>query len=91
MTGQSIAKDSSKQFQWVKDTSQFDEDFIENYNEESDKGYFFKVGVQYIKKLHERHNDLVFLPERMKTEKVENLVANLKTEYVIHLTNVNKH
>ena len=26
-------------FDWVKDTSQFNEDFIENCNEESDEGY----------------------------------------------------
>ena len=33
-------------FEWIKDTSQFTEDFIKNYNEESDEGYFFEVGVQ---------------------------------------------
>ena len=33
------------------------------------------------------HNDLLFLPERIKIEKVEKLVANLhgKEEYVIHI------
>ena len=48
---------------------------------------FSEVDAQYPEKLHELHNDLVFLPERMKTEKVENLVANLldKTEYVIRI------
>ena len=35
-------------FDWVKDTSQFNEDFIKSYNEESDKGYFLKVGIQYL-------------------------------------------
>ena len=77
-------------FEWIKDTSQFNEDFIKNYNEESDEGYFIKVGVQYLEKLHELHNDLPFLPERMKIEKVEKLVANLhdKTEYVIHIRNL---
>ena len=30
-------------FEWIKDTSQFNEDFIKNYNEESDEGYFFEV------------------------------------------------
>ena len=73
-------------FEWIKDTSQFNEDFIKNYNEESDEGYFLEVDVQYLEKLHELHNDLPFLPERMKIEKVEKLVANLhdKIEYVIH-------
>ena len=27
------------QIEWIKDTSQFNKDFIENYNEESDEGY----------------------------------------------------
>ena len=52
-------------FEWVKDTSQFNEDFIKNYNEESDEGYFLEVDVQYLEKLHELHNDLPSLPERM--------------------------
>ena len=70
-------------FGWIKDTSQFNEDFMKNYNEESDEGYFPEVDVQYLEKLHKLHNDLQFLPERMKTEKVGKLVANLhdKTEY----------
>ena len=74
-------------FEWITDTSQFNEDFIKIYNKESDEGYFFEVDVQYPKKLHELYNDLQFLPERMKIEKVEKLVANLhdKTEYVIHI------
>ena len=77
-------------FAWTKYTSRFNEDFIKNYNEESDEGYFLEVDVQYLEKLHELHNDLPFLPERMKIEKVEKLVANLhdKTEYVIHIRNL---
>ena len=27
-------------FEWIKDTSQFNEDFIKNNNDKSDKGYF---------------------------------------------------
>ena len=74
-------------FEWIEDTSQFNEDFIKSYNEESNEGYFFEIDVQHTEKLHELHNNLPFLPERMKLEKVEKLVANLydKTEYVIHL------
>ena len=29
-----------------KDTSQFNEDYIKNYNDENDKGYFLAVDVQ---------------------------------------------
>ena len=64
--------------------------FIKNYNEESDEGYFLEVDVQYPEKLHEIHNDLPFLPERMEIEKVEKLFNNLheETEYDIHITNL---
>ena len=74
-------------FEWIKDTSQFNEDFINNY--ESDEGYFFEIDAQYSKQLHELHNDLPFLPQRMKINKVKKLLPNLldKTEYVIHITN----
>ena len=37
---------------WIKDTSQFNEDFIKSYNEKSDEEYFFEVDVQYLEKLH---------------------------------------
>ena len=39
-----------------RDSSQFNEDFIENYNEENNEGYFIEVDVQYLEKLHERLN-----------------------------------
>ena len=45
-------------FEWIKDTSQFNEDFLKNYNKESDEKYFLVVDVQYPEKLHELHNDL---------------------------------
>ena len=51
---------------------------------------FFEVEAQYPEKVHELHNNLPFLPERMKIEKVEKLAANLhdKTEYVMHIRNL---
>ena len=52
-------------FEWIKDTSQFNEDFIKSYTEESDEGYFLEADVQYFEKLHELHNELPFLSERM--------------------------
>ena len=77
-------------FEWIRDTSQFKKDFIKNYNEESDTGYFLEVDVQYLEKLHQLRNDLPFLPERLKIEKLEKLIANLhdKTEYVILIWNL---
>ena len=32
----------------VKNTSEFDKDFLKNYNEDSDEGYFLEVDVQYL-------------------------------------------
>ena len=69
-------------FEWLKDTTQFNEDFIKNYNEESHEAYFLEDDVHYIEKLHELHNDLPFFPERMKIEKVE----SLSLIYMIKLT-----
>ena len=80
-------------FEWIKDISQFNEDFMKSYNEEIDKRYFLVLDVQYIERLHERHNDLPCLPERMKIEKLIKLVANLrdKTKFVIHIRNSKQH
>ena len=74
----------------IEDNCQFNEDFIKNYNEESDEGYSFEVYVQYLQKLLELHNDLPFLPERMKIKKSQKIAANLhdKTEYVIRIRNL---
>ena len=60
------------------------------YYEEGDEGYFREVDVQYLEKLHELHNYLPFLPEKMKIEKVENLVVNLhdKIDHVLHIGNL---
>ena len=32
-------------FEWIGNTSQFNEDFIKNYNKESDEKYFLEVDV----------------------------------------------
>ena len=37
-------------FEWIKDTFQFNEDFIKDYHEVSDKRYFLEVDVQYLGK-----------------------------------------
>ena len=46
--------------------------------------------IQYWEKLHELHNDLPFLPEKKKIEKVRRLITNLydKYEYVIYIRNL---
>ena len=75
-------------FMWYNEyLSDFNEDFIKNYNENSDVGYFFEVDVKYPKQLFDSHNELPFLPERKKLEKAEKLVCDIedKEKYVIHI------
>ena len=47
----------------------FNEDFIKNYDEDSDKRYILEVDVKYPKSLHDMHSDLPFLSERMEINK----------------------
>ena len=81
-----LQKLSVNNFDWIKCTSQLNEDF-KTLMTNTDEEYFLKVNVQYLEKLQDLHNDLPFLPERMKILKIEKLLANIhdKTEYVIHI------
>ena len=53
----------------------------------TDKGYILEVDVSYPKELHNPHNDLPFMCERMEINGVETMVPNLrdKKNYVIHI------
>ena len=64
-------------FEWVEDISEIDENFIKNYDEDSNLGYFIEADIEYPKELHTLHSDLPFLPERMKVNKCKQLVCNL--------------
>ena len=74
-------------FKWVEDISRINEEFIKNYDENSNKGYILEVDVKYPKKLQNLHSDLPFLPKRMKIDKCKKLVCNLhdKKKYVVHI------
>ena len=58
----------------------FSEDFIKNYDENSDVGYFLQVDVEYPKILWSSHKELPFLLEKRKLEKVEKLACSIKTK-----------
>ena len=60
-------------FKWKKNTSKFNESFIRNHDENADKEYIFEVDAEYPKRPYNFHNDLSFLPERMKIKNVANL------------------
>ena len=48
MAGQKLQNLPVNNFEWIKDTFQFNKDFIKNYNEESVEGYFLEGDVQYL-------------------------------------------
>ena len=74
---------------WVKqeDLSQFNEDFIKNYDEISNTEYFLEVDIDLPKELFNLHKDFPFLPESKKVTKVEKLICSIedKKKYVIHI------
>ena len=74
-------------FEWAEDLSRFKEDFIKNYDEDSNKGYFLEVDVEYPKTLFNLHNDLPFLSERNKIKKCNKLFCDVhdKKNYVVHI------
>ena len=65
-------------FKRMEDIMEIDEKFIQNYDEDSDKGYIIEVEVKYPRKLHDLHSDLPFLSKRMKIDKCKKLVCNLR-------------
>ena len=67
--------------------SKFNKELIKNYDDDSDKGYILEVDVKYPKTLNGLHNDLSFLPKRMKIGQCKKLVSNLndKKNYVVHI------
>ena len=58
----------------------------------ADEGYILEVNVSYPKDLHDSHDDLPFMCERMEINGVEKLVPNLrdKKNYVIHFQALNQ-
>ena len=63
------------------------EDFIKKYDENGDYGYLLEVDVKYCKHLWHLHKDLPFLPERIKVNKVEKLIAwfSDREKSVVHI------
>ena len=66
-------------FKWVNDISGINEKFVNSYDKKhSDKGYILEVDVDYPSKLHKLHSDMPILLERMKIDKTQKLVCNLR-------------
>ena len=54
------------------------------------RNIFLKLTFNILKKVHDIHADLLFLPKIIKAEKFQKLVASLldKTEYIVHIWNL---
>ena len=76
-----------RNFKWLDkdDISKFNDELIKKYDENSDIGYIFEVDIEYPKHIHMSHNDLPFLPERMKINKSTKLLCIMFTMYKIKL------
>ena len=82
-----VSKITRKRFKWIKKLSKFNEDFVKNYDKDSNEGYILEVDVEYPKKLFNLCSDLPFLPERKKIEKCKKPVCSIrdKKNYVVHI------
>ena len=73
-------------FKWVEELSKFDERFIKDYDENSNKRYVLEVDAEYPKMLFNLHSDLPFLPKRSKIKECK-LVCKThdKENYVVQI------
>ena len=79
-------------FKWVKqeEVSNFNDDFIKNYDKNGNMGYFLEVDIDYLKELLNLNEGLPFLPETKKVNKVEKLICIIENQEkdVIHITSL---
>ena len=73
----------TSKFKWVE----IELDQISTLATSKIKGYLLEVDIKYPTDLHDSHNDHPFMCDKMKMNKVEKLVPNLKDKkkYVIHI------
>ena len=62
----------------------FNEEFIKNYDEDSDKRNILEVDVEYPKNSNDLHSDLPFLLQKMKIKLIV-----LKNLFIILITKIN--
>ena len=77
-------------FESIKDTSQFNEDFIKTIIKKVIEDSFLKLIFSILKNYMNFIMIFHFWLKKIKIEKVKKLVANLhyKTDYVIHIRNI---
>ena len=73
-------------FKWVGYLSQFNESFIKNYDENSDKAYILEVDLEYQKKLFNHYKDYSDLPERKELKNAKSLFVTYKRKKTMLIT-----
>ncbi|XP_057294527.1 uncharacterized protein LOC130623038 [Hydractinia symbiolongicarpus] len=79
-------------FKWISNVEIIDEKKIEKLVSDNKHAYLLEVDVDYLKDLHDKHNELPFLPERKTIHRVEKLIPNLehKRKYVVHIASLHQ-
>ena len=57
-------------FKWIKNLSKFDEDFVKNYDENTNKGYILEVDVEYPKNLLNLSGNLPIFSRKKVNQKM---------------------
>ena len=66
-------------FKWTRKLEIFSTKYIKKQYKVSDKGYILEIDDEYPKRLHEKHKDLPFMPEKLNINKVKKLTLNFIT------------
>ena len=76
------------EFRWINcDNNWNPKRLVEMFAAEKNYGYLLEVDVDYPKELHDLHNDIPFMCNKMKVNGVEKLISNLynKRKYIVHI------
>ena len=75
------------EFRWIKCDVWDPEKLVNMLSKEKKYGYLLEVDVKYPRELHNLHNDIPFMCDKMNINGVEKLIPNLydKKKYIIHI------
>ena len=78
-------------FKWKKEEV-FTPEKIDKFVKKDKGKYLLGIDVEYPKELHEYHNELPFLVEKIKIVREETLLPNLKDKkgYLVHIKTLNQ-
>ena len=75
------------EFRWINCDGWDPEKLVNMLSKEKKYGYLLEVDVKYPRELHNLHNDIPFMCDKMNINGVEKLIPNLydKKKYIIHI------